>query len=64
MLTFVAFGDKNIGVRVICSAGYNPENAVDIFNAHLILWPCCQAQQKWQGLPIWFGGKTRIIGMH
>ena len=28
LLTFVSFCDKNTGVRVICSAGYSPENMV------------------------------------
>ena len=28
LLTFVSFCDKNTGVRVICGAGYSPENTV------------------------------------
>ena len=28
LLTFVSFCDKNMGVLVICSAGYSPENLV------------------------------------
>ena len=28
LLTFVSFCDKNKGVRVICNAGYSPENTV------------------------------------
>ena len=28
LLTFVSFCDKNMGVQVICSAGYSPENTV------------------------------------
>ena len=28
LLTFVAFCDKNMGVRVICGGGYSPENTV------------------------------------
>ena len=27
-LTFVSFCDKNMGVQVICGAGYSPENTV------------------------------------
>ena len=28
LLTFVSFCDKNTEVRVICGAGYSPENTV------------------------------------
>ena len=28
LLTFVSFCNKNTGMRVICSAGYSPENMV------------------------------------
>ena len=28
--TFVSFCDKNMGVRVICGAGYSPENTVPL----------------------------------
>ena len=28
LLTFVSFCGKNMGVRVICGAGYSPENMV------------------------------------
>ena len=31
LLTFVSFCDKNTGVRVICGAGYSPENTVVFF---------------------------------
>ena len=31
VLTFVSFCDKKTGVRVICGAGYSPENMVIIF---------------------------------
>ena len=31
LLTFVSFCDKNMGVRVICGAGYSPENTVYLF---------------------------------
>ena len=30
LLTFVSFCDKNMGVRVICGAGYSPENTVPV----------------------------------
>ena len=33
LLTFVSFFDKNMGVRVVCGAGYSPENTV-LYSAH------------------------------
>ena len=32
LLTFVSFCDKNMGVQVICGAGYSPENTVYLFS--------------------------------
>ena len=31
LLNFVSFCDKNLGVWVICGAGYNPENTITRF---------------------------------
>ena len=36
LLTFVSFCDKNMGVWVICGAGYSPENTVNIENSEKI----------------------------
>ena len=36
LLTFVSFCDKNTGVRVICGAGYSPENTVHVTLSALI----------------------------
>ena len=35
LLTFVSFCDKNMGVRVICGAGYSLENTVIL--QHLVI---------------------------
>ena len=35
LLSFVSFCDKNMGVRVICSVGYSPENTVRFNEANI-----------------------------
>ena len=51
LLTFVSFCDKNMGVLVICSAGYSPENTVidctNFLNMAFILSEICFDPRCW-----------------